>query len=101
MVQNTVIIASRYLSLYWVRYPTGHSVLEHIDPMPGGRYFKFNILVTKATRGGVFQAQKTLINVINRVVLFRPDKAAHSVSRIEQGQRRLLSLAIFIPSSKQ
>lgn len=96
-VRNKVLFSSKRVSLNLVTYPQGHKVLHHHDPMGSGRYFKFNVVLKKARKGGEFSADKLIINLFNRVFLFRPDLYSHSVTQIEQGERTLLSLAIHLP----
>ncbi|WP_211284145.1 hypothetical protein [Oceanimonas doudoroffii] len=71
--------------------------MRHHDPMGGGRYYKLNMVLKKPEKGGRFHADKVIFSLFDRVILFRPDLYDHSVSRIEQGRRVLLSLAIHLP----
>lgn len=96
-VRNKVLLSSKRVSLNLVTYPQGHSVLRHNDPMGSGRYFKLNIVLKKASEGGEFRADKVIFKLFNRVFLFRPDIYSHSVTKIEQGHRKLLSLALHLP----
>ena len=96
-VRNRAFFSSRRFSVNLVTYPEGHQVLRHNDPMGGGRYFKFNIVLKQPAQGGIFAADSVIFNWFNRVILFRPDLHSHSVSRIEQGQRKLLSMAFLLP----
>jgi hypothetical protein len=50
----------------------------------------------KPERGGVFRAEKVIFNLFNRIYFFRPDKYLHSVSKIEKGHRKLLSIALYV-----
>lgn len=95
-VLNHPIFSSRRFAINVVTYQEGHRVLEHNDPMGAGRYFKFNVVLKKPEQGGVFWAEKVIVNLFNRVYFFRPDKYMHSVSKIEKGQRKLLSFAVYI-----
>ncbi|AWB58016.1 hypothetical protein [Colwellia sp. Arc7-D] len=95
-VTNKAIFASRIFSINFVTYPTHHSVMKHSDPVQKGRYYKLNFVLVKAKVGGVFECSNCIINLFNRVYLFRPDKYEHSVSKIESGKRVLLSFALNI-----
>ncbi|MEH6710730.1 MAG: 2OG-Fe(II) oxygenase [Paraglaciecola polaris] len=95
-VRNKVLFTSKRVSAYLVTYPNQHKVMNHIDPVPNGRYYKFNIVLKQPKIGGVFHCQKCIMNFFGRIYLFRPDKYEHSVTRIEQGKRVLLSLSLII-----
>ena len=95
-VTNKAIFASRVFSINYVTYPTHHSVMKHSDPVQKGHYYKLNIVLMKAKVGGVFECSNCIVNLFNRVYLFRPDKYEHSVSKIESGKRVLLSFALNI-----
>ena len=95
-VLNKAIISSKRFAINVVTYKEGHSVLEHNDPMGRGRYFKFNVVLKKPKRGGQFWAEKVIFNLFNRIYFFRPDKYMHSVSKIEKGERKLLSIALYL-----
>ncbi len=96
-VINKALFSFSRISLNLVTYPRGHQVLRHNDPMGGGRYYKFNIVLKKPEKGGVFDADKVIFSWFNRIYFFRPDLYSRSVSRIEEGQRKLLSLALHLP----
>ena len=93
---NKALISSKRFAINVVTYKEGHSVLEHNDPMGSGRYFKFNVVLKKPKRGGQFWAEKVIFNLFNRIYFFRPDKYMHSVSKIERGERKLLSVALYL-----
>ncbi|QHJ09843.1 hypothetical protein FX988_00051 [Paraglaciecola mesophila] len=95
-VRNKVLFTSKRFSAYLVTYPKQHKVMNHIDPVAKGKYFKFNIVLRQPKMGGVFHCQKCIVNLFGRVYLFRPDKYEHSVTRIEEGERKLLSFALIL-----
>jgi len=95
-VFNNAIFSSKRLAINVVTYKEGHRVLEHNDPMGSGRYYKFNVVLKHPEKGGNFWAEKVIFNLFNRVYFFRPDKYMHSVSKIEKGERKLLSVAIYL-----
>ncbi len=95
-VTNKVIFSSSVFSINLVTYPTNHSVMKHIDPVQQGRYYKLNFVLIKPESGGVFECSKCIMNLFNRVYLFRPDQYEHSVSNIDSGKRVLLSFALNI-----
>ena len=95
-VLNKAIVSSIRFAINVVTYKEGHRVLEHNDPMGSGRYFKFNVVLKKPELGGQFWAEKVIFNLFNRIYFFRPDKYMHSVSKIEKGERKLLSIALYL-----
>ena len=97
LVKNRVLFQSRRLSVYLVRYSAGHRVVPHVDMVSEGRLYKLNLVLSKPASGGEFRCERSLLNWFGRVVLFRPDLYQHSVSRIERGNRWLLSFALTRP----
>ena len=93
-VKTRILLRSRYLNVYLVRYPQGHKVGPHVDMVSAGRLYKLNWVLIKPRAGGEFICDKNLFNLFGRVYLFRPDLHQHRVSRIEQGNRWLLSFAL-------
>lgn len=96
-VRNRVLFRSRRLSIYLVHYAAGHRIMPHIDGVAEGRLYKLNCVLVKPRRGGEFFCERTLFNLLGRLVLFRPDLYPHQVSRIEVGSRWLLSFALTRP----
>ncbi len=93
-VKNRVLLQSRYLSIYLVRYSTGHRIVPHVDMVSEGRLYKLNCVLIKPGAGGEFICERNIFNLFGRLILFRPDLYQHQVSRIEQGSRWLLSFAL-------
>jgi hypothetical protein len=93
-VKNRVLFHSRWLSVYLVRYSPGHRIVPHVDMVSEGRLYKLNWVVSKPRSGGEFFCEKTIFNLFGRLILFRPDLHQHHVSRIERGNRWLLSFAL-------
>lgn len=96
-VKNRVLFHCRWLSLYLVRYPQGHRIVPHVDMVAKGKLYKLNCVLVKPRAGGEFVCEKNIFNLFGRLVLFRPDLYHHSVTRIERGNRWLLSLALTRP----
>ncbi len=92
-VKTRILLRSKRLNVYLVRYPEGHRVAPHLDMVSEGRLYKFNCVLKKPRAGGEFACEKNLLNLANRLILFRPDLHQHEVSRIERGSRWLLSFA--------
>lgn len=76
--------------LYLLRFPTGTEIGPHTDKVEAGEHFRLNIILKPAQRGGEFRCADP-IYVNSRVKLFRPDRSEHSVTRIEEGTRYVLS----------
>ncbi|MCL1148686.1 2OG-Fe(II) oxygenase [Shewanella ulleungensis] len=95
-VVNKTIFSSRVFSVNLVTYQENHRVMTHVDPVQQGRYYKFNVVIKQPQVGGVFTCEKYIINLFNRVYLFRPDLYEHSVTKIQSGKRVLLSIAVNI-----
>ncbi len=96
-VKNRVLFQSRRFSIYLVHYAKGHRVMPHVDMVAEGRLYKLNCVLVKPKRGGVFSCERSIFNLLGRLVLFRPDLHQHQVSRIEGGSRWLLSFALTTP----
>jgi hypothetical protein len=93
-VKTRVLFNSRRLSIYLVHYPEGHKVVPHVDMVSEGRLYKLNLVLVKPRAGGQFLCEKNIFNLGGRLYLFRPDLYQHRVSRIERGNRWLLSFAL-------
>jgi len=78
-----------------IRFPTESYIPAHVDGVVEGRHFRLNIILKKPQEGGEFICEDTIINW-SRIKLFRPDIAEHSVSRITDGNRLVLSLGCIL-----
>ncbi|WP_324730804.1 2OG-Fe(II) oxygenase [Pseudomonas paeninsulae] len=96
-VINRSLLNTRRLTVNLVTYPEGHRVMRHNDPIGSGSYYKLNFVVMKPIEGGVFETDRVIFSIFNRVTLFRPDLYDHSVSTIMRGKRVLLSIALHAP----
>ena len=76
---------------YLIKFPSGSEIKPHIDSVKMGRHFRLNIVLKKAKQGGEFVCEQAIINN-PRIKLFRPDLHQHSVTKIEQGSRYVLSI---------
>ena len=93
-VSNRVLFQLGGLTVYLVRYAAGHSVFPHVDMVSEGRLYKLNVVLVKPAAGGEFVCERTIFDLLGRVVLFRPDLHEHRVTRIEGGRRWVLSFAL-------
>ncbi|MBW0147150.1 2OG-Fe(II) oxygenase [Marinobacter arenosus] len=96
-VKTRILLRSKRLNIYLVRYPQGHKVGPHLDMIADGRLYKLNCVLAKPQAGGEFLCEKNIFNLFGRVILFRPDLHQHRVSKIERGNRWLLSFALTTP----
>jgi hypothetical protein len=93
-VKTRILFHSKRLNIYLVRYPEGHKVGPHVDMVSEGRLYKLNYVLAKPEAGGEFICEKNIFNLFGRLYLFRPDLYQHRVSKIERGNRWLLSFAL-------
>lgn len=77
--------------MYLLRFPEGSEIAPHVDKVSSGKHYRLNIALKQAIRGGEFICQSPLFE-FSRIKLFRPDVCEHSVTKIEQGTRYLLSI---------
>ena len=99
LVRTRILFRSRRLNVYLVRYSAGHRIVPHVDMVAEGegRLYKLNVVLVRPKAGGEFHCERTLFNLFGRLILFRPDLHEHRVTRIERGQRWLLSFALTRP----
>ncbi len=77
--------------VYILRFPEGSEIAPHTDPVKSGRHYRCNIVLWRAKSGGEFLCA-TPIYASSRIKLFRPDACEHSVTRVNNGSRYVLSL---------
>lgn len=77
---------------YLIQYDAGYNMPIHIDYVPHGNHYRLNIVLYG---GGKFECDQTIINLSDRVILFRPDMKPHSVSCPKK--RLVLSFGFVIP----
>jgi hypothetical protein len=74
----------------------GDYVPWHKDEVDGASHHRLNIVLRKAKKGGAFLirrlGRRLPVPVTDRVILFRPDKAEHRVTRVRSGSRLVLSI---------
>jgi len=84
-----------FADAYLLRFPEGSHVPEHTDVVPGRRHWRLNVVLRRAVTGGDFVCGRA--RRLGRVCLFRPDREAHSVTRIEKGTRYVFSFGWTLP----
>lgn len=93
-VKTRILFHSKRLNIYLVRYPEGHTVRPHIDMVSEGQLYKLNCVLVKPKTGGEFICEQNIFDLFGRIYLFRPDLYEHQISKIESGNRWLLSFAL-------
>lgn len=76
---------------YLIRYKEGSYIPPHVDKVEKGKHYRLNIVLKKAKAGGEFICNNAIINT-SRIKLFRPDVNEHSVTKLTEGKRYLLSI---------
>lgn len=76
---------------YLLKFTEGSSIKSHVDPVPGYKHYRLNILLKNAEDGGDFVCDSPLILNTKRVKFFRSDLVLHSVTKIVKGSRYVLS----------
>ncbi len=81
------------IDAYIIRYNVGDSIPAHTDPVSGKKHFRLNVELKKATLGGRLCVKNPILR-IGRLCLFRSDVSRHAVTRVNEGQRVVLSLGL-------
>jgi hypothetical protein len=77
---------------HFIRYKVGSYIPEHRDPVkPDLKHYRLNIELWPAKKGGELLCEKSIFRW-GPINFFRPDEALHSVTKVEQGIRYLLSI---------
>ena len=77
--------------LYLLKFPVQSKVNPHTDPVFNRRHYRLNIIIKHAEKGGIFKSQNIIFQS-KRIIFFRPDINEHSVTRVEEGTRYVLSI---------
>jgi hypothetical protein len=83
--------------VYLLRFRESSEIQPHTDPVALGRHYRCNIVLWRARRGGEFVCANPIF-ASRRVKVFRPDASEHSVTRVEQGVRYVLSVGWIRPA---
>lgn len=81
------------MDCYILSFPKDSYIQPHIDKVDKLKHYQLNVILKKPKKGGKFRSEKTILN-INRIIFFRPDLNIHSVSKIEEGLRIVLSIGL-------
>jgi len=77
--------------LYLIKFPQGSLIKPHTDIVQNEKHYRINIILKNAKEGGEFICSKLMYNS-KRIKIFRPDIEEHSVSKIKEGTRLVISL---------
>ena len=77
--------------VYLLKFPKGSEIPPHTDHVKDGQHYRLNIVLKKADIGGEFICASPLFET-KRIKLFRPDISKHQVSKVEKGNRYILSI---------
>lgn len=81
------------LDCYLLKYVPGSAIHPHIDPSCHGHHYRLNIVLKKPRLGGVFKCStKPILQIGQRVILFRPDLYTHELTTVRYGTRIVLSI---------
>lgn len=89
-----LLLGSKWLvkfDVYLLRFNEGSEIKPHKDTVKTGRHYRLNIILKKANKGGDFVCKNPIFQN-SRLKLFRPDTCEHSVTKVVQGTRYLLSI---------
>lgn len=84
----------RGFDIHILFYPEGIELPEHVDLIEDMRHVRINFVLKKSKLGGVFKSDG-IIFTSSRLKIFYSD-LPHSVSKIEKGNRWLLSIGLFL-----
>ena len=76
---------------YLLRFQAGSFIKPHTDTVDSGKHYRLNMVLKCAKKGGEFVCEQP-IYASKRIKLFRPDMCRHSVTKVEQGTRYVLSI---------
>lgn len=80
--------------LYLLKYPEGCHIPKHKDEIGfGKKHYRVNLVLKPAKKGGEFICEKTIIN-LPFLKVFRPDLSEHEVTKVEKGNRYILSFGL-------
>ena len=81
----------RSFDVHLLRFLQGHEIPPHVDQVDFGQHHRLNIVLKQAKEGGEFVCQNPIYES-RRIKYFRPDISEHSVGRIIEGSRYVLSV---------
>jgi len=92
--EKMLILVNPFLlpfDFYVLRFREGSEIPPHTDPVSEKKHYRLNLVLKHARKGGHFSCANPIYES-RRIKLFRPDLNEHSVSRINEGTRYVLSI---------
>lgn len=98
------VVCTRRFDIHLLRMKKGTEIHPHTDPCDYAMH-RVNIILRPAKRGGVFDGEaphhvysKGRVRTLfwGRLIYFRPDIVKHWVSKVEEGTRLVLSIAVAV-----
>jgi len=65
-----------FMDCWLIKYAPNYSMPKHKDSVEGKKHFRLNI---ELSGKGKFICEKTIVNIFNKIILFRPDLYEHSM----------------------
>lgn len=90
-----LLVSKRFgFDVYLLRYRPGAYIPWHLDPVPGKRHYRLNLVLKKAKLGGdcYYQNARGESKFAGRLHFFRPDVVPHRVSAVNGSVRYVLSI---------
>jgi hypothetical protein len=85
-----------FADCYLLHMPEGSAIGPHTDPVFGKCHHRFNIIIKRAKKGGIFRTNHASgwrdVPPKARFVFFRPDIWEHEVTEVKEGDRWVLSI---------
>lgn len=78
----------KFIDCWIIRYEPYYEMPEHTDPVENKRHYRMNIVFGGK---GKFICERTIVNILGRFVIFRPDLYKH---KMVNGKRRRYVLSI-------
>lgn len=84
------LMSGKSFDVYILKYPKNSYLEEHTDDIDGKEHHRLNIVLQRASIGGVFNINgKSQDKIFN---YFRPDIEPHRLTKIHSGTRYVLSI---------
>lgn len=83
---------------YLLRYKVDDEIPAHVDPVPGKKHYRLNVTLVPAKVGGelFFYRKRKWVKQTGKWVFFRSDLQPHKVSKLEKGERIVLTFGAAI-----
>lgn len=82
------LLQYKFMDCWLLRYEPYYVMPEHNDPVKNKRHYRMNI---ELWGKGNFTCEKTIINILNKFIVFRPDLYKH---KMNNGKSRRYVLSI-------